>query len=644
MQVRILGWSYKGIRGVNNLNISISASSSQPYRTSMIMMPNGTGKTTTITLLRAIFDGTASGWGTAKVREFRPPGGIAEGSFTTNLVIDDMPYQVTIKMDYIRGFAVYMTTRTGSQGGLNEGHDLPTYVKDVFTDEFVKRFVFDGELANSILSSGKGEAEEAIRFLYHINRLNDIKGTIDRIIETEQRKSERSKIKKEQGLNSLRTQIYSKRTQRNSLLARIEKLKIDNKELQNRLKALDSKLLSAKKKDTTLEKIIKDLEKKQITNTLELKEKTNKLLDELRNPNLISKQIADRLTSLSDKMQYLKLPRTMSRQFFEELAEQHSCVCGRPITMNERSVILDRSMEYLAEDQIGVINSIKSSVKDRHYSTSVSPIKDEVQNLLNMKYENDAEYERLLQQRREEADEEDQKLMDEQEHLRQSYNENVSELDLITTKDRMKLMMVSADNNLYLVEESLEDLEKKYNEATRTVQLSKNAEKIKEYISFVESEALSNMKEMIRKETNDKLNHIIKSESIYVEKIDGHLILRGKTGTSVGQSLAIAYSYLGSLFHASSHELPFIVDSPAGALDLGVRREISKILPSLFKQLIIFITSGEREGFAEYFYTLDEVQFLTVHRTPSSYVYCEEGIDYFKSFQEAEVIKRGDAQ
>ncbi|WNR45129.1 hypothetical protein [Paenibacillus roseipurpureus] len=634
MQVKILGWSYKGIRGVNNLDVSLETSQNSPYQTSLIMMPNGTGKTTTITLMRAIFDGTATGWKMKEIKEFRPNSSVSEGLFTARILLDHSPYHITIKLDYVRGAASYMTSRTGTQGGLNIGHDLPTYIKDVFSPEFVKRFVFDGELANSILSSEKGEAEEAIRFLYHINRLSDVKNSIDRIVTEEQRKNEKSKTRTEQGLNYIRNQISAKKAQRSILLKRIGLLDDEKSDLSIKIKGIGSLLSSARKKDTGLEKMIKEQEKKQIENTLKLKEATSKFLDEFRNPNLINPQIAERLASLSGKMQHLKLPSTMSRQFFEELADKDACVCGRSIGNHEKQYIIDNAKEYLAEDQIGVINSIKSSVKNRFYSETATAIKDGVQELLHLKYRLAGDLERLLQQRREDADEDEQKLLDEQSQLQQQYNMVNNELELLTTKERVKLLMVSEDNNLYLVEESLTELENKYKEATKTVQLAQNAEKIKSYIGYIEAEALKNLKEMIKTETNSKLSKIIKSEPIIVEQIDRHLILQGKTGTSVGQSLAIAYSYLGSLFHSSSHELPFFVDSPAGALDLGVRREVSKILPDLFEQLIIFITSGEREGFAEHFYKINDVQFLTIHKTAAPNAKCEAGIEYFKTFQE----------
>lgn len=634
MQVKILGWSYLGIRGVNNLEVTLEAPHGGSFRTSMIMMPNGTGKTTTISLLRAIFDNSAAMWSPNQVKSFRPATNPAKGEFACRLLIDGDPYTIRIMLNYVQGLAYYMTTRTGPKGGLNHGNDLPTYIKEIFTEEFVKRFIFDGELAKQILQSNNSEAERAIKFLYHIDRIESIRKSIDRIVADEQKRSEMKKGKSSQELSQLRNELTEKQERLRHLRERGQQLGEEKSELEKRLKYLDSKLKSNRSKDDSLQRKINEVDKERVKTAGELKEKTLKLMDDLRNPNMISPAIAERLTSLSDKMQHLKLPRTMSRQFFEELADNAACVCGRHIGEHEKQVILENSKEYLAEDQIGVINAIKSSVKNRHYVDTASKAIEDVLLDLERKHELASDWERLYQQRRESADESEQEIFKEQDQVRERFNEVTSQYDMLTTKDRQKLFYVSENGNIYVVEAKVMEIDLKIKEATETVRLAESAKKVKGYLKTIEALALSKLKNEIKEETNRKLSRIITTERIEVQEIDRHLVLRGKTGTSEGQALAIAYSYLGSLFHASEHQLPFVVDSPAGALDLGVRREVSRILPDVFDQLVIFITSGEREGFSEHFYTLDNVQFLTIRKTIASNAECIVGQEMFMTFQD----------
>jgi len=85
MKISILEWSYKNIRGVNNLTVNLEEYEKSPHDVTLIMMPNGYGKTTTQTLLRAIFDGSAHEWDPEKVKEFRPPGSdVDQGEFSTS--------------------------------------------------------------------------------------------------------------------------------------------------------------------------------------------------------------------------------------------------------------------------------------------------------------------------------------------------------------------------------------------------------------------------------------------------------------------------------------------------------------------------------------------------------------------------------
>ncbi len=60
--------------------------------------------------------------------------------------------------------------------------------------------------------------------------------------------------------------------------------------------------------------------------------------------------------------------------------------------------------------------------------------------------------------------------------------------------------------------------------------------------------------------------------------------------------------------------IPFIVDSPAGSIDLAKRKKISEVLPEIFEQLIFFVMSSEREQFATYFIeNYDNVDCITYY-------------------------------
>lgn len=210
MDLKILKWDYKNIRGVDNLEISLEKEFDIPHKINLIMMPNGYGKTTTQSLLRAIFDGTAVDWEFDKVNGFKPPNSNELiGEFKVTLLIDKYTYVIKLNLNYSNGIASYHTARVGDQGGMEKGHKLPSVLKSAFTTEFVKRFVFDGELAKEIIGRKSLEAERTIRYLYQLNRLGEMRERIKIIVEEKQKNMEKTKAKTGKGITRLKSEKES---------------------------------------------------------------------------------------------------------------------------------------------------------------------------------------------------------------------------------------------------------------------------------------------------------------------------------------------------------------------------------------------------------------------------------------------------
>lgn len=640
MQVRLLSWEYENIRGVKNLKVSVESNVNTPYRTSLIMMRNGTGKTTTLKLLRAIFDGKAVQWEPNEVKGLKPPGSISdEGVFKATLLIDDVIYIVFIKLNYLQGTVGYQTSRVASAGGgLENGHNLPSSISLFFTENFVKRFIFDGELARKIFESKSNEAENAIKFLYHLNKLEDIQTKVQGIVDQAQQRVSKSSSQAEQKLQrqntekvkyetALRTLKLDFENVDRDLTAKIERRVIVEKEISEFLKANEQLRERA---------IVVEKEKKEFG--FQVKQKSQYILSEIRDPFKVSLKSSESLINLSRRMQSLKLPRTMSKQFFEELAEHPECICGHKIGVKEKENILRKANDFLADDQIGVINAVKSAIRGRAHDDSVSHDILELADSISKRNLAKAEWDRLQTKLGEMGSDNEQELLSEKAKLDKDIPYLKERLKKLITTDESEHKLFGLDglNNIPLCEAKLRGVHEKIAETTGTLELIRKSDKLSQYLKRIQLEASMIIKNKIKEKTNAKLEAIIRTESVAIEDIEGHLVLQGKDGVSEGQSLAIAYSFLGSMFESSSHELPFVVDSPAGSLDLDVRREVSRILPNLFKQLIIFITSGERQGFTEYFLDSDsDIQFLTIIRSDSHETKCLEGKDVFRSYQES---------
>lgn len=639
MNLKILNLDYENIRGLKNIKISFeSPNSSGLNKTSLLMMRNGTGKTTTLSLIRAILDGSAENWDEETVKSFDPKVTEQfEGKFRAKLQIDGRIYFVTLRMDYDTGKATYLTTRIDQVGGgLEPGHLLPKKVKEVFSKEFVERFIFNGELAKEILNSKSDEAEKAIRFLYHLNRIEEMRGRADTILEDEQKKHEKSKISSEQGLSQTISRMKNTKEILDKLRTEAEEIESIIEKKNQRVSEIEDYIDETLRADQNLRGQYEKVEQDKSETVNKIKELSLYMIEDMKSPEHLNPVVAKRLSNLSEKMQKLKLPESTSRQFFEDLAEEDKCICGHPITEIERKYILETANNFLGQDQVGVLNAIKSAVKDRKYSEVLKEKRANMQNLIGEKNEIMDQYNRLKAKLKDKGDDQVKQLEDEQQQLKAELDDLRYRSQELTTTDPDDLARLTYNNNIPLCERAYKDLEEKVTEATNTIELKRKSLKIKKYLKQIEQVALEKLKKKIIDDTNKKLEKIVKTESLVVEKIDGHLKLLNKDGASEGQSLAIAYSYLGSLFAASDHRLPFVVDSPAGSLDLDVRREVSLFLPELYEQLIIFITSGERDGFAEHFYNIgeDEVQFLTVINNKTKPTELKGGIEVFKNFQD----------
>jgi DNA polymerase III delta prime subunit len=121
------------------------------YPVNMIMMPNGVGKTTTLILLRAILSGNAKNWNKEKILSFKPENhDVSNGYFKLDLNLDNEHYSIKLIFDYDNGVANYQTSRV-SAGGISDGYNIKEDARRVLTEGFIKRFIFNGELAEEIL-------------------------------------------------------------------------------------------------------------------------------------------------------------------------------------------------------------------------------------------------------------------------------------------------------------------------------------------------------------------------------------------------------------------------------------------------------------------------------------------------------------
>lgn len=630
MKMTIISFEYSNIRKFSDIKVLFTDSTGKLYKNNFIMMGNGTGKTTTITLIKGLLDGSADAWSPEFVRSFAPASrSDCNGKFEIKVKFDEKTYIYILNLNYVSGKADIQCT-TSAQGGLGP-RTFPSALKGLFTEEFVRRFVFDGEQATKAMDNNSNEAEEAIKYLYRLDVFDEISRANRQIL---------SDIQMAGGGKGTSQSVQNLRTRQSKVKAAVDRLS----QRQRELHSLISEKRAAKE---NLESRIDKLDKKYTQLNVEKEDAIKRLdgfgndinlcisqiLSNIKAPYLLSESICSRMYELGDCMTKLKLPKTISSDFFKELAQEPECICGRNIGSAEKAAILSSSERFLGSDQQSVLNNIKSTLMnsvydDRllknfsHLDTLVDSMKIAEDNLLDME-------DRLAKAGGEEA----AILRKDRDNLISHIGQLEEKLSVIESKDDSNPFMTE-ENNLYKAKNTCKELEGKIASATETNAALHRTEVIEDLIKQIKLETTKRLKQEIINKTNDKLRKVITDDLIEIETINQYIQLRGKSGASEGQTLSIAYCFLGTMFEDSELQFPFVIDSPAGKMDYEKRRAVANILPTLFNQLIAFVTSAEVEKFADQFYDDANSQFTTVISHPmKNAVEVHLGKEYFDSYQ-----------
>lgn len=642
MEMQITGWSYQNIRGgLRNVVIELG---SPPPRWTLIQMPNGTGKTTTMALLRAVLTGAELP--PDIVREFRPTDDAERGEFELRLRIDGKPYHLYLALDYREGTATYRTSRpelTG--GGMEEGLGLPAELRRLISAPFARLFIFDGELAKEIRRAGVDQAAQAVRTLYRLDRLSALRAQVERLVDDERaRAAANSSAETPQGLRNLQSRYETAKRRLADLEGDAARLEERNRQDAQKVLDLEARVRTQISQDTNLREQLDAVTKERQSVESQIAAGGEAMLSLMRNPAVVHQRILERLRSLGGKMDTLKLPKTTSMEFFYELSEQPHCICGRSIGDQEKAVIRARANEYLAENQIAVINAMKSTIRASQAepdqlvgrATTLAGLLRERQKLATKKH-------MLEEERLASGDEELERLRDELKRTKQRLSENEDRLDLLTTSDHAIQAANALDweKNIPACKIEVEKRRKRWDGAMGTRRFLVQARETDELIGRIRDSAFDLLCERVRERTNEILTHIAPSEPLHVTRIRSSLELASdgvaaKGGVSEGQSLAVAYAFLTALFQDAPYRLPFVVDSPAVSLDTRVRREVGELVPGLFDQMIMFVISSERPGFAETFYGRDGVRYLTLWKEDEETTAVNETLNFFRTFHDEE--------
>lgn len=631
MKMSILELEYKNIRKISSLQISFRNDTGGVIKNNFVMMANGTGKTTTMTLIKGLLDGSAKNWPADYVKSFAPTTTTGDkGEFSITVKFDEKQYKYFLSLDYVNGIAKIETQAPPK--GRETGLLLPTAIKGIFTPEFVSRFVFDGEQAKKSMDRTSNEADETIRYLYRLDELDEILAMNMNIL-TEIQNAEGGSTGTRGSLSNLRSRqkkvrdhiasLEKKQKQLNGDIARFSQEKIE-KEKQRQELDKNYEALNKEKNEVIAE---------QEKNRGNVDVKITEIVSLVKTPYLVSEGLCNRMYEFGDAMKKLKLPKSSSKDFFTELAYAEKCVCDRCIGEKERDAILRNAERYLGSDHQAVLNNIKSVLMGSTYDERLVAAFEELGKLQEQKTRLNARFADVEDKLIKAGGPQAEQLQSEIEVLIGQISSAQTQLEIIESKDEDDETLTE-ENNLHKARRADAEYEAKIASTTKTNAALRKKNVVQDLVNEIKTQATAALKEEIIKKANDKINRVIKDDYIEIESIDGYIKLKDREGASDGQTLSIGYCFLGTLFEEAELEFPFVIDSPTGKMDFDKRQAVADIIPVVFNQMIAFVQSAEVKCFADRFYKNTDTQYLTIVASKDTEeIAIHKGIAFFDSYQ-----------
>lgn len=614
-ELKFLGWEARGLRCPNH-KVDLR-NGSTPCPITLIQMPNGTGKTTSLKLLRAAMSGSARKWDADRVQSFRKKNPMSDrGAFTVEFAVGENKATIKLHFDFVEGHVQYETTyRSGNEAGFHRPRDLRRFM----TPWFVRFFLFNGELAEKLLDARETDAEQAIENLFQVRLLDTME---KRVEEYWEEKTTDKRVKKS---SRLEKQKRKYRKSRDRLKFLIKQKKKDEKKLKNLRNELNNKE-SKFSEELSSQDALKEKHNKATKYLERAKGKVNNIADRvlrrIRNPNAISSSFAEEMISLKQNMDSVKLPERSSREFFVELAEdEEKCICGRELEDKHRQTIRERAERYLGSEDNAFLNDMKEGIGylEDEPGEEEKSLEDEIGDLKDAIKERQ-KWRMKLDEVEDEGAEDDPRLAEVQEEISE-LEDTIEELeDKMRKYDRRDdTPAIGEAWGIEVVKKRVDRHEKKVSEIAEALDLLEKRRILQRILSDASDQAQNAVSREVRDRANERIETLMPDNQIRIDAIDSCLRLRNQEAGSRGETLTVGYAFLSTLFNLSSYRLPFIVDSPAIPIDLNIRDQVGSIVPQLANQFVAFTISSEREGFVtaleeEAEAQNQEVKFLTLFR------------------------------
>ena len=650
LDVKILSLEWKNIRSFDHLSIPIKQgeiSTNLPQSGGIyLQMPNGTGKTTTLNLLRASFTGivpeNADDWRRLLQLEDAENFINAPSEFVVRLMINGQSYGVHLKLDHESGNHLFFTsTPTGRQ----QGWHPPSEFKRAFQNNssLVDLFIFDAESARDMINkTDRKLIKQAIREFGGFSQIYDLigestrsgtfaggrLGTIKDDVSTQigtlgetgggrQRNWTKALAKAQTVRRELEIEITESESEltqiRNNLSVtrlRLNQIDADHGRNFERVAPLQSSISGIK----TMRKTNSEL-----------------LLKLMLDPACTFDKNWSEIRDFHSRHQDANLPADVGRGWLLKLAEEDSCICGTPFNPEMRLHIRENGEEHLDRQKMVSVSEMQSEFKDT-ITASRDSILSTKHDLLVISGElgtKETELEILL------GSAASAEIIAEKDNLK-DYERGlvIAENDLefllkIRTTNNMEflrgegresglnqtgaptesLATIQVVENINILERITDNLTQLLLESQEQGEIWKGLQKVRAVLG----NAVNQLSTELRTEISDTATKIWRSMpaagaegALRLEiKDNGMAFQRGRTeatAVSGAQSVSACYSIAQAITKLGQISIPLICDTPFAGFDFGMLPSWQKSISESFDQYMVLMNTAERATLGELCY------------------------------------------
>lgn len=496
--------------------------------------------------------------------------------------------------------------RIGADGQAVKENSPESTINAILPANVRTYFLFDGEKIDDFAKKeAASEVQEAIRLVLRLEILDRARLHLQSM--QRQYRKEITAVSGDGELAQLEAQISRTEAEVQKAEQRLAELKSQETWARQKIEAIDEQL-SQMEGVKELQKARKETEIALKAERKALEWKINVIQETASAGYLMQAQpmIDNALAILDEKRVKGQIPSNIRQQFVNDLLERRLCICGRAIDAHSPAeqklhALLQQSVSARLENHVIETNNTLIKLRERGQNQA-------------------GEIARLMQERVAIIDAIERlegRLSDLVLQLKDSPEEDVRTLE--KTRDQF-----TADLQTYTYERGelnervrngrfqIDQLEK---ELAKIRKQSERANKLERKMALARAGAQAieetyqtfadNMRAQIEQRTNDiftsltwkdaHFESIKLGEDYYLEVIDRYGTA-ARADLSAGERQVLSLSFIVAMAQVSGEEAPLVMDTPFGRLSSDHRNRITKNVPELASQLILFVTDEELRG------------------------------------------------